>query len=93
VDDLLRFFSMQAMIKDQVMNNVDGRQIMLPNGHVNPKIATAVVTTEVRQFIRMMVRNNERTRVIRDAVKETFGIELSGQYTSILRKRVMNDAD
>lgn len=91
VDDMLKFFEMQTRLKDTVEGKAAGRQTHFKDGRVNPTVAKARVTTEVRDFIAVMVRRDERTGAIRQAVKEAFGIELSSHYTSVLRKRVMAD--
>lgn len=87
--DMLLFFETQAMLKDKLAkgDRVQLPQRFLPNGHVNPRVATAKVTTEVREFIAMMTINGAPNAVIKSEVKRVFDLDLTMQYTAMLRKR------
>lgn len=88
-DELLLFFEMQTLLYDLLAAQGVPRRDTFADGRKNPRVAKAKVTTEVRAFIAMHVVKGTATREIRSLVSERFGVDISSQYMSMLRRRVV----
>lgn len=89
--DILDFFEFQASVKDRLeqAHRVNIPSKTFPDGRLNPRVASAKVTPEIRRFIARMVREEQPTGLIRKEVERIWGVAISGPYMSALRRRVL----
>lgn len=89
VESMLDFFQTACRIHDVP-------EVYLPperneDGWNNPSVANAMVTPDVKYYIAARVTEGVSGKQIREELLEQFGLTISSQYLSIIKKRLWKE--
>jgi hypothetical protein len=87
---LLEFFEFQTRIKERIalLEETNQPAATFKDGRLNPTVAKAKVTTDMRVFIAMRISEGATNRTIREELASIYSVDVSPQYMAMLRKRV-----
>lgn len=87
---MLDFFEFQTRVKERIaaLDATNQPAMKFRDGRVNPKVANAKVTTDMRLFIAMRISQGATNAVIREELDRLFDVKISSHYMAMLRKRV-----
>lgn len=89
VDSMLDFFTTACRIHD--VPEVYIPPVKNEDGWNNPSVANAMVTTEVKYFIAARITEGVAGKQIRQELLEQFGLTISSQYLSTIKKRLWKE--